>query len=398
MAATATIDNAGKDRRMSTSAGLRALVMLTALVGALFVLPPAANASLPGFRTVASGSGWVDFTGDGRADYCRFNSSDNRLRCTVVTPSHTFGATVISATTVDGGYTAGRAWTDFNGDGRADYCRVVGVWVMNLSCTVSTGSGFGATYTSGLEDPGYDATRAWVDVNADGRSDYCRVVGSSTLRCTLSTGTGFGAQISTTITDAGYDAGRAWVDFTGDGRPDYCVVIGGWDKKLKCHPFTGSGFGTAITSGVVDAGYDVGRAWVDVNGDRRADYCRRVGWGDQLQCTLSAGGGFGVTFTSTGIDTGYDWSVGWGDVNGDGRDDFCRQVSGGARCLLSQGTGFGPDLVYSGPIGVNGPVGWVDVNADHLADFCRVASGTAYCSLSTGSGFGLTFAGSVIPV
>ncbi len=47
---------------------------------------------------------------------------------------------------------ASKAWVDFNGDGRDDFCRLVGSTY--LQCTVSTGSGFGGTYTSYSIDPG----------------------------------------------------------------------------------------------------------------------------------------------------------------------------------------------------------------------------------------------------
>ncbi len=47
------------------------------------------------------------------------------------------------------GYDSGRAWVDFNGDGRADFCRIIGGEVSGyyLACTVSTGEAFGETYT-----------------------------------------------------------------------------------------------------------------------------------------------------------------------------------------------------------------------------------------------------------
>src|SRR5215831_6281663 len=47
----------------------------------------------------------------------------------------------------------GAAWVDFDGDGKADYCRRTGTQnnvSSYLSCTVSTGTGLGTTYTSGV--------------------------------------------------------------------------------------------------------------------------------------------------------------------------------------------------------------------------------------------------------
>ncbi len=100
-----------------------------------------------------------------------------------------------------------------------------------VSCTLSTGTGFGATLTSGVLDWGYVAGTAWADANGDGRADYCRPVGnvnlqSSYVECTLSTGTGFGATVMSNVLDWGYDTGRAWVDANADGKADYCRRVG----------------------------------------------------------------------------------------------------------------------------------------------------------------------------
>jgi hypothetical protein len=54
---------------------------------------------------------------------------------------------------------------DFDGDGRADYCRRVGgvnLQTSYLSCTLSTGDGFGKTVQSPVVDWGFDTGRAWV--------------------------------------------------------------------------------------------------------------------------------------------------------------------------------------------------------------------------------------------
>jgi hypothetical protein len=53
------------------------------------------------------------------------------------------------------------------GGGKADYCRVVGDGGDQsrfVSCTLSTGTGFGATFMSPALDWGYEAGQAWVDV------------------------------------------------------------------------------------------------------------------------------------------------------------------------------------------------------------------------------------------
>jgi hypothetical protein len=123
-----------------------------------------------------------------------------------LSPGTGFGVSITSSV-LDWGHVP--AWADVNGDGRADYCRRVGdvnLQSSRVSCTLSTGTGFGATITSGVLDWG--RFPAWADVNGDGKADYCRRVGdvnlqSSRVSCTLSTGTGFGATITSGVLDWG---------------------------------------------------------------------------------------------------------------------------------------------------------------------------------------------------
>jgi hypothetical protein len=343
------------------------------------------------------GRAWVDFNGDGLTDYCRVggnsNGVDSRLQCTLSTGTG-FGASIFSGV-LDWGYPEGRVWTDFNGDGRADYCRVVGVSPdLRLSCTVSTGTGFGATYTSpSAVDLGYATGRAWVDFNGDGRRDYCRVGGNSNgvdsrLQCTLSTGTGFGASIFSGVLDWGYADGREWTDFNGDGRADYCRVVGvSPNLELSCTVSTGTGFGaTYISPPGIDLGYPTGRAWVDFNGDGRRDYCRVVGFSNAVDsrvlCTLSTGTGFGTNVLSYVIDWGYAEGREWADFNGDGRADYCRRVgadnnvASSMSCTVSAGTSFGATSTVGvldwGELSV---AQWVRFNGDTRADYCRLVAG-----------------------
>ncbi|WPB78998.1 RHS repeat-associated core domain-containing protein [Archangium violaceum] len=347
-------------------------------------------------------------------------------------PAYTFGwqgggtgfRGTFSSGEVDWGYETGRQWVDFNGDGRADYCRVVGNTNGSssyLSCTVSTGTGFGATYHSGVIDWGYESERAWVDFNGDGKADYCRRVGnangaSGLLSCTLSTGTGFGATYHSGVVDWGYASGRAWVDFNGDGMADYCRVVGGTNGSssyVSCTVSTGTGFGATYHSGVIDWGYDTGRQWVDFDGDGKADYCRRVGntnsSANYVSCTVSTGTGFGATYGSGALDWGYDAGRQWVDFNGDGRADYCRVVgntnssSSYLSCTVSTGMGFG-GTYSSGVIdwGYESGREWTDFNGDGRADYCRRVGGTngssSYmsCTVSTGTGFGNTWATGVV--
>ncbi len=168
------------------------------------------------------GTALADVTGDGRADYCRVTA--DHVTCSEF-GANGFGPGIASPP-LDVGAEAGRAWVDFNGDGKADFCRVV---ASAIACTPSTGTGFAGTTTSFGLDTGYEAGRAWADVNGDGKADYCRRVGGGNdptlISCTLSTGTGFGPTLTSGPLDWGNDSGYAWVDFDGDGDRDFCRSV-----------------------------------------------------------------------------------------------------------------------------------------------------------------------------
>jgi hypothetical protein len=121
----------------------------------------------------------VDFDGDGVRDFCRVIGTqypNSYVACNLLDPSKNIVAYVESGST-DWGYPAGRTWTDVNGDGRADYCRVIGTDYPNsfVACTLSEGKAFGQTYrTKGL-DWGYPDTRSWIVVN--GSPAFCRGIG-----------------------------------------------------------------------------------------------------------------------------------------------------------------------------------------------------------------------------
>lgn len=302
----------------------------------------------PGYEGYQS---WVDVNGDGLADYCTVvgDQYSQQFICTLSTGTG-FGSTIASQPGLDRGYADGAAWVDFNGDGRADYCRIIGDsrygW---LACNLSTGNGFDFTTirSASVVDNGYGGTRNWVDVNGDGRADFCRVIGNAgayQLACTLSTGNGFGETIiSAVLTGNGVGATiisevlglvnietARWVDVNGDGKADYCRIIGNpGSYQLACAISTGKGFvDTLMTPGAIDPGYVPGRAFVDINGDGKADFCRVVGnpGSYQLTCLLSNGNQFGAPIVSGVIDRGYDIGRAWVDFTGDGKADYCRLV------------------------------------------------------------------------
>jgi len=111
------------------------------------------------------------------------------------------GAETIGGPKVDLGYEGFQKDVDVNGDGRLDYCRFVGdAPNILLSCQLGVAKEFWSKNPYGFNsitgiDQGYaNMPRALIDVNGDGRPDFCRYVGDPPnvkLSCDLAEASGF---------------------------------------------------------------------------------------------------------------------------------------------------------------------------------------------------------------
>lgn len=253
-----------------------------------------------------------------------------------------------------------RAWVDFDGDGRQDFCRLIrqtptkldeqpedldhysAVVVLDttragdrIACTVTAGARFtdmykGPTISVGVQ-PGISHF-AWVDVNGDARVDFCgwQAIGTDKpdtdatrghVVCYLADARRWQAARTSLGT---FVLGRFpdWVDVDADGRADLCrfVLTGprtspscvqptaadlvkcaeearNLDVRPVCHPAGRSFFGLPPRMGAPEKFSAVGLPrWLDVDGDRRADLCRFDPEGEFVRCTLSTADGFGDEF------------------------------------------------------------------------------------------------------
>jgi hypothetical protein len=333
---------------------------------------------------------------------------------------------------------------------RVDYCQIDGQGAnKQISCRISSFyEGFGEPTFKSIKgiDAGYkDLPRGFVDVNGDKKADYCRVVGDGTqkyLACNLAGTSGFGLDQYQFKSIAGIDLGdasfpRGFADVNGDGKADFCRIVGSSasksspptriygqpvlrDRFLACNLAEANGFGAdqyqfkSIAN--IDPGYaNFPRGFADVNGDRKADFCRTVGYGTLdrmfLACNLAEANGFGadqyqfkspqgIAFGNSSLPQGFV------DVNGDGKADFCRtdKYFGSSNyligCNLADANGFGSDLPfrfqYQSVVGLN--LGYpnllrafADINLDGKADFCRVVGAIqnqkVRCNLAETNGF-----------
>ncbi|MDI1434648.1 hypothetical protein [Polyangium sorediatum] len=310
------------------------------------VEPPVADRGYGDRRWMA------DFNGDGKADYCRAvgnsSGSGSYLSCSLSNGSGFSGD--VLAPVGDWGYGDRRWMADFNGDGKADYCRATGNSSgagSYLRCSLSNGSGFSGDVLAPVGDWGYGDRRWMADFNGDGKADYCRAVGNSSgagsnLGCSLSNGAGFSGEVLAPVGDWGYGDRRWMADFNGDGKADYCRAVGnssGAGSNLGCSLSNGSGFSGQVLTPVGDWGYGDRRWMVDFNGDSKVDYCRAVGssdgYGAYLGCALSTGAGFSGEHQTPVQSWGSLSSSWWADFDGNGRPDFCRFMSGLACSLVA---------------------------------------------------------------
>lgn len=249
---------------------------------------------------------FVDWNGDGRVDYCRaVIDGIPKLRCAFSNGASYVDKYVGGFDDLYGdlslddvlGFPETRAMVDWNGDGRLDFCRVVEevTWVP-LYGTQKTGREvmrclFGradefnrdnllessATYHDNfigvISNRGYADTQWWVDVNGDGKTDYCRAISSTSIDCAISRQRSLlDVRWGDSTTQYGAGASRAWGDINGDGRMDLCFDGPG---SVKMCAISAGLTSTVVSTGITRAQIHApGRAWmVDWDGDGRSDYC-----------------------------------------------------------------------------------------------------------------------------
>ncbi len=185
---------------------------------------------------------WADVDGDGKTDVC------GRAAAGVVcelSDGSGFPTEVTGPEWSDAkGWAASQYFTtiqtaDVNGDGKSDLCARAAAGIV---CAISDGKSFatqitGPDWTSqgGWDDPQYDSTIGFADLDGDGKDDVC-ARGWAGLQCALSTGTGF----------APATPGAAWSNPNGWGVEPYYASIryAGVKPKKATPPKTGSDGGT----------------------------------------------------------------------------------------------------------------------------------------------------------
>lgn len=215
------------------------------------------NGQLDGaFWGIAETRAWVDVNGDNVPDFCRIvklSRTSGSLKCTLAAGSDaaeqyagmSFETPVpLPAPNIKG------TWVKLK-DGGAWYCRTIVRSGRHgeLSCFKILRDGFGTEVRSQNPiDLGLASGRAWVDFNGDGRPDFCTLIprraeGVGKLSCLLMESQGFASTPvqSDRIRWAGPSM-RRWIP-TQNGLVAFCSVAGPRFAFVECTPSTGSGFG-----------------------------------------------------------------------------------------------------------------------------------------------------------
>lgn len=208
-------------------------------------------------------SWWVDFNGDGRDDFCR---AVNRIKLKCLLGGEPAFGPDVESPDINLGYSGTGRFADINGDKRADFCRLVPSQESIIRCTLAGDNKFGAEVESHVDDPGGANGWWWVDFNGDGKDDFCRIVGgdddtiggdsreADSLRCSLSTGiSSYWAEITSGSLNTGSLSEIGWVDTNGDGRADYCRLVED-STRIRCTLSGGDRFANDVEIPFVTGG------------------------------------------------------------------------------------------------------------------------------------------------
>ncbi|HEY1960692.1 MAG TPA: GH25 family lysozyme [Polyangiaceae bacterium] len=217
---------------------------------------------------------FADVDGDGKADVCGRAAAG--MLCEL-SDGNGFPTEVTGPQwSDDQGWAAQQYWStiqtaDVNGDGKADLC---GRGAAGIVCGISDGKSFSTQITGlsdwssqgGWDDPQYDSTIGFADIDGDGKDDVC-ARGWAGLQCALSTGTGFGA----------LTPGAAWSNPNGwDSEPYYATIrYAGVRTRTPPAPHVGSDGGTSPPGSGNDGTSDGSGCSIGSRGSRGP---RSVGW------------------------------------------------------------------------------------------------------------------------
>ena len=356
---------------------------------------PLAHVDLP--REGANSASFIDIDGDGHADLLTAERPQAGDQVAIL------GRVGPRSYAPWGDFAAGieprnPAYTDANGDGRAD---IVVCNPVRSELVVQHGHG-------GMEFGDGEELRTFImagldvgDVNGDHAPDVVTMRSGTASMAGVHLGTGdgmFQPMISTDPTCClGYTTGKL-VDVDGDGHLDI-VAPELWADSLDVLSGSGTGHFALTSSRGLGAGARGSIAVADFNGDLRPDAAVATDRGIGISLGAVAGG-FGVPQYLLGPER----VVVAADFNRDGRSDLIASNSGmdsefGSQILVYLGRGDGTFLTLPTFYGGYKPIALSvsDANSDGIPDVAVGNMGDRNIALFFGNGDGTFAAGPVFP-
>lgn len=298
--------------------------------------------------------------------------------------------------------TAGKWFTDINGDGLPDFVTKSGGTISwNINNEGKSGPTWGDNQSqSGLNDSN-DAGVWFVDVNGDGLPDHVTKAGN-TIYWNLNLGTGIGGtQWGRNESQSGLHgvgtAGVWFIDINGDGLPDHVTKTNDtiyWNLNLG-----GGAGGTRWGPNQTQSGlHGVGTAgvwFIDINGDGLVDYVTKTN--DTIYWNLNLGTGVGGTQWGpnqmqsglNGVGSAGVWFV---DINGDGLPDYVTKSGATISWNMNLGTGvggtqWGPSYSQTTMAGEGSEGTWfIDIDGDGVIDHVTKSGSAITWDKGTGTG------------
>jgi RHS repeat-associated protein len=313
--------------------------------------------NLPGFKYQTFYTlGFGDVNGDGRVD---FAYSDGSVLKVAFSNGNTFNDPV-SYGNVNVSYGAvnylldrpDTLWkgglVDLNGDGRADYVKVVDN--NNLGIHLWNGSNFnnmitvnvGTSYMN-LEGEGPEPGQ-FIDLNGDQRPEWVFVANGKITARYFSSNFATSNKVDYPISNIENSRNRWISDINSDGKPDFITLDAFGNMTISL--FDGVKFNTQPSFAIAESFYATkaqpsNKLFVDLNGDGFVDYIRYAPFTNAIKVSYGNGRNFsngdtsgtnGFSLTSKSL-----WNI--GDFNGDGLPDIIslKEVQGNYFSGLKQG-------------------------------------------------------------